>query len=85
MISTSEPLMNNKAHHLLTITRKLKGVQLGQFESLIEGSEDLDDYNPTALRQIEDALTFLLDHDLMDEESYTEIVALSVQMRLLSD
>ena len=77
--------MKNKAHHLLSITRRLKGVQLDQFESLIEGSEDTDDYNPNALRQIEDALTFLLDHDLMDEESYTEIVYLSEKMRLLSD
>ena len=74
--------MKNKAQQLLTITRRLKGVQLDQFQSLIEGSEDVEnDYNPNALIQIEEALTYLFDHGLIDEKSYYEIMGLSERMR----
>lgn len=77
--------MKNSARDLLVITRQLKGTQLDQFQSLIEGSEDVEnDYNPNALRQIEESLAFLFEHGLMDEESYDEIMALSQRMvRLL--
>lgn len=78
-----QPLMN-KAHQLLTITRRLKGVQLDQFQSLIEGSQDLEnDYNPTALRQIEEALGDLETQELLDPDDFHDIMALSQMMRKL--
>jgi DNA-binding transcriptional MerR regulator len=75
--------LNLTVHDLLRITRMLKGVQLGQLESLIDGSQDPDDYNPNALRQIEERLEVL--EPYIDEESLLEVMALSEMMREASE
>jgi len=68
---------------LVRITRKLKGVQLDQLQSLIDGSDDPDDYNPNALRQIENALAEL--EPYIDEESLFGVMAHSQMMREASE
>jgi len=71
--------MSLTVEDLVRITRKLKGVQLDQLRSLIDGSDDPDDYNPNALRQIENALSEL--EPYIDEESLLEVMAHSRMMR----
>ena len=75
--------MNLTVYELLRITQTLKGLQLGQLESLIDGSDDPDDYNPNALRQIEERLEVLKPY--IDEESFLEVMALSRMMREASE
>ena len=79
--------MSLTVYELLRITQTLKGVQLSQLESLTDGSQDLDDYNPNALRQIENALSELDAHVVpyIDEESLLEVMALSKMMREASE
>ena len=74
-----------KAHQLLAITRRLKGVQLDQFESLIDGSDDPDDYNPNALRQIGDALLVLHTQGLLDTEDFHDLMPLIRMMTEASE
>jgi hypothetical protein len=75
--------MSLTVYEVLRITQTLKGVQLGQLESLIDGSQDLDDYNPNALRQIENALEKLKPY--IDGESFLEVMALAEMMREASE
>ena len=71
--------MSLTVQDLVRITRKLKGVQLDQLQSLIDGSDDPDDYNPNALRQIENALAEL--EPYIDEGVFLDTICHSERMR----
>ena len=59
---------------LHTITCALKGVQLDQFLSLIEGDDDPDNYAFDAISQIQRVLTSLHAIEILDEDEYQEVM-----------
>lgn len=59
---------------LHTITCALKGVQLDQFLSLIEGDDDPDSYALDAISQIQNTLASLHAVGILDEDEYQEVM-----------
>ena len=68
---------------LHTITIHLKGVQLDQLLSLIEGDDDPDNYAFDAIRHIQSALTSLHAGGIIDDEEYNKVMLHAHRMKEL--